>query len=380
MPDRDPEAQQSARLLTALIWAGVVIAPVAALVVLLGGGDGSIRFAVLLVAVCVVLMGASMLIRNDPVLHRMDIEERVAVETEDVRERLRGEIAAAARATSHRVQVLQDEITRLRAAGSPITTLPPPPPQAARPAPPQVARPAGARVPAAAVPPGPSAAASVSVPTGSAAVGSARVGSASAGPGSGPGRAGSLGAAFAIPHPRAAAAVRPPGGGDRRQGYGAAPAPQPGTVHRAGSISQVDLVFQGGVGDYHDAEQRPSRRHAAPDTGTDLARFGIDDQAGLGGTDWGRPRQAATDEGYGPHGGYHEPATGGYDYGYSERAVDEAGYHQPPVYGRPSTYGYDQGAGHDEPAGYDQGAVYGRADQFGPDPMAARAPGEYGRW
>nr|BFE67335.1 hypothetical protein GCM10020092_006360 [Actinoplanes digitatis] len=143
MPDRDPEAQQSARLITALIWVGVVVAPVAALIALL---SGSARFAVLLLAVCVVLMGASMLIRNDPVLHRMDVEDRVAAEVDKLRERFREEIAAAARATGHRVQVLQDEITRLRAAGSPVASLPH---GALPPAPPSVARPAGVAVAAA---------------------------------------------------------------------------------------------------------------------------------------------------------------------------------------------------------------------------------------
>src|SRR5690349_5948379 len=120
MPDRDPEAQQSGRLLTALIWAGVGLAPVAALVVLLGGSDNSVRFAVLLIAVCVVLIGAALLVRHDPVVLRLDAEDQLATEVGALRE----ELAASARATGNRVQVLQDEITRMRAAGSPAMTLP----------------------------------------------------------------------------------------------------------------------------------------------------------------------------------------------------------------------------------------------------------------
>ena len=114
MSDRDPEAQQSTRLLTALIWAGVGLAPVAALVVLLGGSTGSVRFAVLLIAVCVVLIGAALLVRHDPVVLRLDAEDQLATEVSALRE----ELAASARATGNRVQVLQDEITRMRAADS----------------------------------------------------------------------------------------------------------------------------------------------------------------------------------------------------------------------------------------------------------------------
>src|SRR3954449_10237175 len=104
MPDREPEAHQHARLLTVLIWAGVGLAPVAALVVLLGGSESAVRFAVLLIAVCVVLIGAALLIRNDPVLLGMDVEARV----EALREELRQEITASAHATGHRVTALQD--------------------------------------------------------------------------------------------------------------------------------------------------------------------------------------------------------------------------------------------------------------------------------
>jgi hypothetical protein len=117
MPERDPEAHQNGRLLTVLIWAGVGLAPVAALVVLLGGSDNSVRFAVLLIAVSVVLVGAALLIRNDPVLLRMDVEDQV--------EALREELTANVHATGARVKALQDEMTRMRAAGSPATGLAP---------------------------------------------------------------------------------------------------------------------------------------------------------------------------------------------------------------------------------------------------------------
>jgi hypothetical protein len=108
--DREPQAAQSARLLRALIWAGVGLAPVAAVVVLLGATGNAARIAVVLIAVCVVLIGASMLVRSDPVMLAMDVEDRVAEEADALREELRAEFAA----THQRVQSLQEEIARLR--------------------------------------------------------------------------------------------------------------------------------------------------------------------------------------------------------------------------------------------------------------------------
>jgi hypothetical protein len=96
MPERDTQSGHSARLLRGLVWAGVVLAPIAAAVVLIGGDSSSIRFAVLLMAVSVVLIGASMLVRADPVLLRMDVEDRVAEEVDGLRRQLRAEFATAA--------------------------------------------------------------------------------------------------------------------------------------------------------------------------------------------------------------------------------------------------------------------------------------------
>jgi hypothetical protein len=117
--DRDSQPGQSARLLRALIWVGVGLAPVAAVVAMLGGSANSVRFAVVLVAVCVVLIGSSILIRSDPVLLGIDAEDRVGQETDALRTELRAEFAAAARATHHRVQSLQEEVGRLRGAPAP---------------------------------------------------------------------------------------------------------------------------------------------------------------------------------------------------------------------------------------------------------------------
>src|SRR3954470_6605612 len=80
MPERDPETGHSSRLLRGLIWAGVLLAPLAAAIVLLGQSSSSVRFAVLLITVSVVLIGASVLIRSDPVLQRLHVEDRVSEE------------------------------------------------------------------------------------------------------------------------------------------------------------------------------------------------------------------------------------------------------------------------------------------------------------
>ena len=213
MSDRDPEAPQNARLLTVLIWAGVGLAPVAALVVLLAGSDNAIRFAVLLTAVCVVLIGAALLIRNDSVLPGTDVEEKV----EALRGELREEIAASGRAAGHRVKALQDEMTRMRAAGSPAMALPP----------------AGARPAAAAAPGG---AGTFARPTGVVAPGGAGALARPAGAVA-PGGAGALARPAGVVAPGGAGALARPAGVVAPGGAGAfvRPAGAGGSAHPAGA-------------------------------------------------------------------------------------------------------------------------------------------------
>lgn len=488
MPDRDPEASPNARLLTVLIWAGVGLAPVAALVVLLGGSDNSIRFAVLLVAVCVVLIGAALLIRNDPVLLKMDVEDRV----EALREELREEITASAHASGNRVRALQDEMTRMRAAGSPAMGLPPasaraaapaagrpmgpppmgvppmgPPPMGGRagvpapamtepghlpepghstggrpvPAMPEPDYPAGGRavpgtteagypaggraVPgmteagypaggraSAAVPgraavsvPGRTdgwaadedqpptsrpavASASVAPPGGHTAVaripavapvtGSASVPLATAGP-----RAAGAAAvaAAAVPHQRGNAAVPPPSGSAYQAGYVAdddEAEPQgfggygPGPSGSAWAERSEPVPYGGSGYDAAEpeppAEPKPSRRHAAPDTGTDLARYGL-------GTDYGVDETGDA------------TWTGTGDYHYSDPAAPSAfGIETSSFFAEAEE---DQEQEPDESA---QGTDYAQpADRYaqngyGPDPMgphhgwAPRSQEHPGRW
>ena len=432
-----------------LIWAGVSLAPVAALVVLLGGGDTSVRFAVLLVAVCVVLIGAALLVRNDPVLLRMDVEDQV----EALREELREEITASAHATGHRVKALQDEMTRMRAAGSPAMALPPAggrPAVATASVAPAAGHPPVTRTAASAPVTGSASVGSASVGSasvGSASVGSASVGSASVGSAAGFGAAGSAAVAAAgVPRQRGPAVV-PAASGGHQGGYGTG---MPEPAARAGSdygpglsgsawaerSAAVEYGSPGANGDFGaadgglPAEPRPSRRHAAPDTGTDLARFGLGPAAAPAGERYGA--EYGIQDGYDQtgdaswtgHSGYSDgyagpaeqdqPATAGYDGDVSgffaqDRTSDFVpgnGYPQPSdrgqaaayedaqgaTYGRQNGYGqaaasYQQADGYagqdagydqdyDEGTGYDQGTGHGRA--AGVYGRADTRPGQYG--
>src|SRR5215212_1135206 len=162
---RVAENGQNARLLRALVWAGVGLAPIAALVVLLGDSVGPVRLGVLLIAVCVVLVGASLLVRNDPVLLRMHVEDRVADEVSALRDELRSEFAA-----SHA------PMTAAPVAAAPMATAP------VAAAPPRPAGAASRRSPmAAAAVPGPPALREPSIRTGGRAVPGQAVSGASVG-------------------------------------------------------------------------------------------------------------------------------------------------------------------------------------------------------
>jgi hypothetical protein len=277
MPDPDADERQSARLLTALVWGGVGLAPVAVLVALLGGSDASLRFALLLLAVAVVLIGASMLIRNDPVLLRHDMDDRVTQSAEMLREEMRDAIAAAARASHHRVQLLQDEIARLPGGplpGAPMPGVPLPgaPVAGARPAgvpaqrtPGATSRPipvTGAAAVARAVPvPSATAAVARAVPPAPAAAGRGRVQAPS--PDDGPARRDST-PAHGGDGPGRRDSI-PAHGGDGPRRRGEAPAESGGRRSRRRAAE--------------DQPEPAPRRHASPDR-YESERYGPDPQAG----------------------------------------------------------------------------------------------------
>jgi hypothetical protein len=326
MPDPDADERHSERLLRGLLWGGVALAPIAVLVALAGGGDTSLRYAVLLLAVAVVLIGSSLLIRNDPVLMKLELDDRLARHAEDLRAELRDEIAAAARATHHRVQTLQDDLTRLHGPAAPaVRTV------AAQRAPGATSR--AVPVPGAAV----AVARAVPVPPPAVAVAVAR--------------------AAAVPP--ASAAVPPYGG----RGRVPAPPVEPASRHSTPAYDDVpprgeDAARRGGPGRRgEDAARRgdPGRR------GEDAARRG--DDVGRRGDDTGRRGDEPGRRG-------DEPGRRGDEPGRRHEVGDGAGRRS-----RRRRASEDQHRSasrrHASPDRYD-------LDSYGPDPQAR--PVEQGDW
>jgi hypothetical protein len=360
MPDREalkePTGGPSARLLRALIWAGVSLAPVAAVVVvLLGATDAAERFAIVLIAACVVLIGASMLVRSDPVLLAMDVEDRVAAEVDALRDGLREEFAAAARATHHRVRAMQDETGRLRAAAvCPVPT----------------GRGPAGPVPAGPVPAGP-------VPAGPVLAGPALAGSVPAGPvraGSVP--AGSLpaGSGVAAAGGRALtgaavggrAAVNSEGVSSRSAA--AAPAPK---AHGFRSGEAAARPVSSPLGQSGTAAQMPRQRGPGVSAPASVLRPPTIAQRRPGASppgQYGTPRRPDDDMGYVGPPGYDGPPGHGGPLGYGDY---DAPHHDRPDYGAPDHDGLDHGAS--DHGGSDYGASdcerpdYGASNYEGPD-------------
>jgi hypothetical protein len=165
MPDEDPDyARRGGRLLPVLFWAGVGLAPLAGLLLLLGGG-GSLRVGAFLGVLALVLVGLSIALRPDATAVRLQLEETLLEELDLLRAEVREEIANASRAThqmvGERLGVMQQQLESLRGerarwaaprsvapAPGPAPGLAPGPPPAAaahpvgsRPVPPAAARP-----------------------------------------------------------------------------------------------------------------------------------------------------------------------------------------------------------------------------------------------
>ncbi|GIJ28194.1 hypothetical protein Vqi01_33560 [Micromonospora qiuiae] len=93
MPAPVPADPRSKRLLTALFWGGVALAPVAALILLVAEGNGPLRFAAVLAIMAVVLIGLSIALRTEGGAGHAD---ELREELDELRRELRGEIVAAA--------------------------------------------------------------------------------------------------------------------------------------------------------------------------------------------------------------------------------------------------------------------------------------------
>lgn len=119
MPAPDtPAERRGKRLHNLLFWAGVGVAPLAALLLLLGQSEKSLRVAGVLVVLAVVLIGLSIALRSDVDTVRLNMEEIVLDEIDMLREDLRNDIATAARATHKafgvKLQAVHESVETLR--------------------------------------------------------------------------------------------------------------------------------------------------------------------------------------------------------------------------------------------------------------------------
>ncbi|MGW0431913.1 hypothetical protein ACWDV4_05130 [Micromonospora sp. NPDC003197] len=121
-----PEAIKKPRrkpLLTMLFWAGVGLAPIAALLLLVGDGNAVLRIAAVLAILTVVLIGLSIALRPSTDALRDELEELVFDEIDELREGLRKDIETAARAThkafGEKLQVLYQSVEAGRGAPDP---------------------------------------------------------------------------------------------------------------------------------------------------------------------------------------------------------------------------------------------------------------------
>lgn len=117
--DAREEQQRLARLYTVLFWIGVGLAPVAALLLLVGSGTGSLRAAVGILIVSVIMVGVSIMLRRDTEGIKSEIEETVYEEIDTVRAEVRDDIGHAVQAThralGEKLQYLMDQVESTRA-------------------------------------------------------------------------------------------------------------------------------------------------------------------------------------------------------------------------------------------------------------------------
>lgn len=119
MPASAPPSERPGRqLLVVVFWVGVGLAPLAALLLLVGQSAGVLRVAAVLAVFAVVLIGVSITLRRDAETVRVELEETLLDELETLRGDVRNDIATAARAThkafGEKLQVLHETVQALR--------------------------------------------------------------------------------------------------------------------------------------------------------------------------------------------------------------------------------------------------------------------------
>ncbi|MQA24994.1 MAG: hypothetical protein GEU94_05895 [Micromonosporaceae bacterium] len=110
MPASHTTSGWRGRWLPIVFWAGVGLAPLAAILLLVSQGGGPLRVAAVLAIMSVVLVGLSTTLRDDVDTVRAEFEETVYDETDAIREDVREDLVAAARKIHG---VLQAEIEAL---------------------------------------------------------------------------------------------------------------------------------------------------------------------------------------------------------------------------------------------------------------------------
>src|SRR5258705_10114941 len=93
------EGKRGGRLLTVIFWIGVGLAPLAALLVLIGSGASALKVAAVLAILAVVLVGLSIMLRPDAGSVKVELEQTLLDEIDLLRQDVRQDITTAARAT-----------------------------------------------------------------------------------------------------------------------------------------------------------------------------------------------------------------------------------------------------------------------------------------
>ena len=120
MPVTDAqEEQRHARLFSVLFWIGVGLAPLAALILLVGSSTGSLRAAVGILIISVILVGVSITLRRDSEGLKTELEDTMFDEIDSVRAEVRDDIGHAVQAThralGEKMQYLLDQVESTRA-------------------------------------------------------------------------------------------------------------------------------------------------------------------------------------------------------------------------------------------------------------------------
>jgi hypothetical protein len=119
MPASEAQDVRRGRLLHGLFWGGVGLAPLAVLILLFGQSLGALRVAVILAVLTIVLLAVSVAMRPSVDLIRVEIEERILDEVEQIRMHAREDVTTAARNThrvlTEKIHQLTETVAALRA-------------------------------------------------------------------------------------------------------------------------------------------------------------------------------------------------------------------------------------------------------------------------